>query len=229
MTMHERGGRSAIGLRAAMMSQFESPHGPLGALVGWILANRPSNRRRNLWTVELLQLAPHHRVLEIGCGPGLALQACAAKVSKGHVVGVDHSAVMIGQAWARLDGALKKGRVELLLGGLDRLAELAARPFDRIFSVNVVQFLPDKAVAFAGVFAALAPGGVAAATYQPRGDNQSREEALRMAGEIRTAMEQVGFVGVRVEELPLKPAPAVCVLGRRDASAATQIPPYARA
>ncbi|MFI5014273.1 MAG: class I SAM-dependent methyltransferase [Hyphomicrobiales bacterium] len=187
----------------------------LGAVAGRIMAKRPSNRDRNLWTVELLQLQPHHRVLEIGCGPGLALEACASKLSEGCAVGVDHSATMIGQANARLREAVKRGRVELRLEGLELLEQLERKPFDRIFSVNVVQFLPDKTAAFRSILAALASGGVAATTYQPRNQAPTREDALRMAREISRTMNEAGFVDMRIEELPIKPVPAVCVLGRR--------------
>ena len=204
-----------MNLRTAVVGQFGNPHGLLGAVAGWIMASRPSNRERNLWTVELLELQPRHRVLEIGCGPGLALEACASKLSEGCVVGIDHSATMIGQANSRLREAVKRGRVELCLGGLELLDQLGSTPFDRIFSVNLLMFLPDKAGAFRSIFAALAPAGLAATTYQPRNRTPTREDALRAAGEISRAMIETGFIDVRTEELPLKPAPAVCVLGRR--------------
>ncbi len=56
-----------------LVSQFGNPRGLVGRLAGEFMARRPSNRARNLWTVDLLELRPHHRVLEIGYGPGFAI------------------------------------------------------------------------------------------------------------------------------------------------------------
>ena len=57
-----------------LAGQFGNPHGPLGRLAGRIMATRGSNIERNRWTVDLLELKPHHRVLEVGYGPGLAIE-----------------------------------------------------------------------------------------------------------------------------------------------------------
>ena len=57
--------------------QFERPHGAMGALAGFVMSHRPSNRERNRWTVDLIAPERDARVLEIGCGPGLALAATA--------------------------------------------------------------------------------------------------------------------------------------------------------
>jgi cyclopropane fatty-acyl-phospholipid synthase-like methyltransferase len=204
-----------MSLHAAICRQFEAPKGPFGTLAGWVMAHRPSNRDRNLWTVELLQLQPHHRILEIGCGPGLALGACASRLATGKAIGIDHSPTMINQASVRLRTVVAQGKVELRLGGMELLERPELGLFDRVFSCNVVQFLPDRVAAFKQVFTVLTPDGVVASTYQPRNQNPTREDALRMAAEVRSEMDAVGFVDIRTEELPLKPVPAVCVLGRR--------------
>lgn len=34
--------------------QFERPHGAMGALAGFVMSHRPSNRERNRWTVDLI-------------------------------------------------------------------------------------------------------------------------------------------------------------------------------
>jgi cyclopropane fatty-acyl-phospholipid synthase-like methyltransferase len=203
-----------MSLQATIADQFERPHGRLGRLAGRIMARRGSNIERSRWTVELLQLEPGHRVLEIGCGPGTALCAMAAQLDGGLAVGLDHSALMIGHARHRLRAAIAAGKVELWLGGL---AELEARTnrFDRIFSVNVVQFLPDLDLTFAMLRNQLAPSGRCATTFQPRLGKASRRTALAMAERIERAMRSAGFELLERYELPLQPAPAICVIGRR--------------
>lgn len=183
------------------------------------MANRSSNRRRNAWTVELLNIQPGDRVLEIGCGPGLALEMCAARVGDGRVVGLDHSQTMIDQALARNARFIEAGCVELILGGLDDLHKLNG-PFDKVLSANVAQFFPDRTQAYRAIFDVMAPGGMIATTYQPRHKNAQASDAVRFADDVREQMIAAGFCDIRAEELPLRPVPAVCVLGTRPAMAA---------
>jgi cyclopropane fatty-acyl-phospholipid synthase-like methyltransferase len=203
-----------MSLQTMVVTQFHRPHGILGHIAGWIMAHRPSNRDRNRWTVDLLDIQPDDDVLEIGCGPGLALEACLKRVTRSRVMGLDHSQAMLDQAAARNARALSEGRLILRLGAWESLRD-TEQQFDKIFSVNVVQFLDDPAAAFDVLHATLKPGGTAATTYMPRGKNPTREQAHRMANDVKRCMENSGFIRIKLEELPLNPVPAVCVLGTR--------------
>ena len=55
--------------------QFRRPRGPLGRVAGRIMAQRSSNVERSRWTVERLELNTDARVLELGYGPGLGIEA----------------------------------------------------------------------------------------------------------------------------------------------------------
>ena len=66
--------RRVVSLKSKIVAQFGQPSGPLGALAGRIMAARTSNRFRNEKTVELMNLHPDSRVLEIGCGPAWPCQ-----------------------------------------------------------------------------------------------------------------------------------------------------------
>src|SRR5262245_22268635 len=96
--------------------QFERPHGALGALAGFIMSHRSSNKERNRWTVDLI--APHAkaRVLEIGCGPGLALSLVCERAIGGKIVGLDHSPLMLAQAAKRNAHAIETRVLQLHLG-----------------------------------------------------------------------------------------------------------------
>lgn len=203
-----------MSLRTQIVRQFSKPNGSFGRLAGWIMAHRGSNRRRNAWTVDLLALEPHHHVLELGCGPGLALKACAARVTEGRLVGIDHSEVMIGQAARRLAPEMAAGKVRLKVDGLEAVTSTDT-PFDRVFSLNVVQFLPDMELAYRIFFDALAKGGITATTYQPRTKRPTREQAFAMAEKVSAAMRSAGFKEIKVHNLDLEPVPAICVTGKR--------------
>jgi SAM-dependent methyltransferase len=103
-------------MKSAIYAQFSKPTGVLGRVAGWIMAKRPSNRARNRWTVELLDVEPSDRVLELGFGPGLSIDLIAQRVFNGSVVGIDHSTVMLEQALLRNRRWVALGRVHLYEG-----------------------------------------------------------------------------------------------------------------
>jgi cyclopropane fatty-acyl-phospholipid synthase-like methyltransferase len=178
------------------------------------LSRRGSNLVRNRWTVDLLDPKSGERVLEVGCGPGVALELCLSRMSV-KVVGVDHSALMIAQAGRRNAKAMRAGRLTLIEGTIDDVhGDLA--PFDKTFSINVIQFV-DQPAFVARAKALLRPGGLFAATYQPRHARAIRQDALAMAARVGGFLRDLGFEDIRVEEIDLKPVPAVCVLARRAA------------
>ena len=198
--------------RQAVVSQFVRPRGILGHIAGWVLANRGSNVLRNRWTVDLLDPKGGETVLEAGCGPGVALQLCLSRESV-RAIGVDHSAVMIAQAHKRNRKAIQAGRLKLFEGTIDALPD-GWGPFDKLFSINVVQFV-EQASFIARARQVLKPGGMFAATYQPRHAKATRADAISMAVRLSEILKAQGFSSVRTEELELKPVPAVCVLAVR--------------
>lgn len=202
------------GLRRRIVEQFQRPHGALGRLAGFVLAHRPSNRRRNLWTVERLELAPTDRVLELGFGPGIAIRAAAQRVPQGCVVGLDHSELMARAARRRNARAVAEGRVVLRVGSFDALPGLG-EPFDKIFAVNALMFAGDPDRVLAALRERLRPGGRLALTFQSRRPGATAADSLRGGEDTADRLRRSGFEDVRLEVLPLGRSSAVCVTGRR--------------
>lgn len=201
-------------LKSRLLSQFERPHGLLGHLAGWILARRPSNVLRNRLTVELVNPVAGMRVLEIGCGPGVALQFCLDHEGVS-AMGVDHSALMISHARRRNAKHFRHGRLVLAQGTIEE-APTQVAGFDAIFSINLIQFVDAERFALRAA-SLLKAGGMLAVTYQPRHAHATSADTLRVANMLRSKFSRAGFINVRAEALPLKPLPAVCVLGQLDA------------
>jgi SAM-dependent methyltransferase len=201
-------------MMAHIYSQFARPRGPLGALAGFVMSHRPSNRARNRWTVELI--APHEdaRVLEIGCGPGLALSEMCERMTRGLIVGLDHSALMLKQAAKRNRGAIGKGLLRLQLGDLAALSLLGG-DFDVVCSVNVAMFWKDRRAALHAIRMVMRRGGLLATTHQPRHAGAKSADAFTFADRLRDELRETGFTQIRTERLDLRPLPAVCVLARR--------------
>jgi ubiquinone/menaquinone biosynthesis C-methylase UbiE len=200
-------------LRQAIVQQFGQPTGLVGRVVGLVVATRRSNRERNRGTIELLDIQPDDRVLEIGYGPGLAIQWAAERAVRGKIIGVDHSDVMHRQAARRNAPAINAGLVELHMASVDALPAFDS-PFDKVFAVNVHLFWPDSVRVLARLAALMKPGGTIALTFQPRSRGATNEDTRRGAERIAESLRAAGFGDVRAEILPMKPVDAVCVLGR---------------
>jgi SAM-dependent methyltransferase len=194
-----------------VLGQFHRPHGLGGHLAGWVMAHRPSNRRRNQWVVSLLDVQPTDRVLEIGCGPGIAIRELSRLATHGHIYGIDHSEVMVRMATRRNAAAVRSGRVQVRPGSVENLPGLGEL-LDMVLAVNSMGFWPDPPQRLKELRGRLRPGGQIAIASQPRCPGATSETSGRAAQEIESVLTDAGFTRTRVETLPLDP-PVVCVIG----------------
>ncbi|GJM12230.1 MAG: hypothetical protein DHS20C12_06330 [Pseudohongiella sp.] len=204
-----------MSLRQQIVEQFRQPQGVLGSLAGMIMSNRPSNVARNHWTVDLLDLQPQDRVLEIGFGPGLGIQRAALIATQGLVIGIDHSQVMLQQASKRNAAAISEGRVQLFLGSLENLPPYE-EPFTNIFSANVVQFWDDPVTEFRKLRSMLCSGGKLVSTYMPRNKNASNVSGRAKSEEIEGQLRLAGFNSVQIRELNMEPLCAFSVVATNE-------------
>jgi cyclopropane fatty-acyl-phospholipid synthase-like methyltransferase len=114
--------------------------------------------------VDALPLEPHSRVLEIGCGPGAAARAVAARLVTGHILAIDRSARAIAQARANAAEEIASGRMSVRHVAAEQFAlQPDEAPFDIVFAVRVgaLDGRHPKAgrQALERIAAALAPGG----------------------------------------------------------------------
>ena len=121
---------------------------------------------RLLRVVEQLDLQPGDRVLEIGCGHGVAASFVCERLDGGHLVAVDRSPKMIEAATQRNLKHVRAGRAEFLVAHLESL-DLGDRRFDKILAVRVGLFHrePERAHELATRW--LAPGGTIHAVFDP--------------------------------------------------------------
>ncbi|MEU7690937.1 methyltransferase domain-containing protein [Microbispora hainanensis] len=193
-----------------LVGQAHRPRGVVGWANGWLFALRPSNRKRNVWAVALLDVRPTDRVLEIGFGPGIAIAAFAARAVRGQVFGVDHSQAMVRQAARRNAAAIRAGRVHLTQASVAELPSFGD-PLDAILAVNSVGFWPEPVERLGELRRLLRPGGRIALVSQPRCPGATRDTTARAAQELGGLLTRAGFTRPRVETLDLDP-PAACVL-----------------
>ena len=127
---------------------------------------------RIAWALELLAPARGERVLESGCGAGVAAAELGAVGCE--VTALDRSAKAIEAAAARLGG-----RSRLICGALET-SDLPAAAFDAVLAINVNLFWTTDGAGLAALRRTLAPGGRLALVFDAPGEAQAKRigEAL---------------------------------------------------
>lgn len=116
--------------------------------------------------VDQLGIRPGDRVLEIGCGHGVAATMVCERLDGGHLTAVDRSAKMIAAAERRNAAHVEAGTAEFLVRRLEDL-DLGDRRFDLVFAVRVRLFEREPERARALVEPWLAPGGEVRSFFDP--------------------------------------------------------------
>ena len=114
--------------------------------------------------VDGLGIRPGDRVLEIGCGHGVAATFVCERPDGGRLTAIDRSATMIAAARRRNARYVDAGTAEFLVAELEQL-DLGERRFDLVFAVRVGLFHrePDRTRSLAERW--LAPGGTVHAFF----------------------------------------------------------------
>jgi ubiquinone/menaquinone biosynthesis C-methylase UbiE len=126
-------------------------------------------------TLKAAALEPHHKVLDVACGPGIV--ACAAAKQAGHVTGIDLTPAMIEQAKAR---QAREG-----LANCDwRVGDATALPFadagfDRVLTRYSFHHMPEPIRALKEMARVARPGGrVVVIDATPTAQTQAAYDAM---------------------------------------------------
>lgn len=103
-----------------------------------------SDRLRGI--VDQLDLRPADRILEIGCGHGVAATLVCERLEGGRLTAVDRSSKMVEAAIRRNAAYVRAGTAEFLVAALEDL-DLGDRRFDKVFAVRVGLFDRDPSAA----------------------------------------------------------------------------------
>jgi ubiquinone/menaquinone biosynthesis C-methylase UbiE len=107
--------------------------------------------------VDELGIRPTDRVLEIGCGHGVAATMVCERLEAGTLTAIDRSAKMIEAARRRNAVHVETGKAEFLVAELEDV-DLGDRRFDVVFAARVALFHREPKRAHALVEPWLAPG-----------------------------------------------------------------------
>jgi SAM-dependent methyltransferase len=133
--------------------------------------------------VDSLDLRPDARVLEIGCGTGVAAELLCRRVPDGHVTALDRSGAAAAHAEKRLARWIDAGIADVVERDLTRFHG-DGRPYDVVLAINVNVFWAGPAAeAVARVSDLLADDGAAHLWFEPPpgGDATAAGEGARSA------------------------------------------------
>lgn len=175
-------------------SHFGTPRGARGWLAAQVVARLTGDANR--WMLECLEVGPEDHVLDVGCGPGLAV-AAAVEAGCARVVGVDASQTMVRQARRRNRTAARRGLVEIHRADAARLPFPDAS-FTRVGSLNSLQFWPSPDDGLGELRRVLAPGGRVAVVLMARSDDPVGPEPPPWMEQTADRIRAAGFADLRV-------------------------------
>jgi len=117
---------------------------------------------------------------------------------------------MVFQAARHNKELIEKGKLKLILKSVDELTP-ALGLFDKIYSMNAVQFWRDPAAVFRRLRTLLKPGGIILTAYMPRHAGAKDEDAVKKGRQIEAHLREAGFGEVRTQTRMMKPV-AVAML-----------------
>lgn len=135
---------------------FNHPTGVFGWMGGIFMAreNRETARR----ALQLLEVQPHDKVLEIGFGPGVGIELLANSSPAHAVAGVDPSPEMCEQARVRNAANVRAGKVTLWRAPVEALP-FSNATFDKALAIRSLDLWPDTGAGLREIRRVIRSGG----------------------------------------------------------------------
>jgi protein-L-isoaspartate O-methyltransferase len=165
------------------------------------------------WAVDLLDVQPGDRVLEIGGGHGMAASLIAERLVTGYILGVDRSETMMEAATRRNRQHVEAGRAKFRTVPLERW-EPDGAGFDKALAINVRLFGDLGHPGVAAVRESLVAGGRLYVVFQPPATGTKA-----LVDAFARSLASNGFTVERATTEVVAAAPVTCVVARRDAHA----------
>jgi SAM-dependent methyltransferase len=150
------------------------------------VAGKASERLR--WAVETLNVDPDDRILEVGCGHGVAVSLVCDRLDGGRITAVDRSRKMVAAATKR--NREHAGKVRFVTASIEH-ADLGDEAYDKAFAVHVAA-LHESGPALDAVRRRLLPGGLLYLFTQAPGWRAARP-AEGFAAELVATLDGAGF------------------------------------
>jgi arsenite methyltransferase len=186
-----------------LAAQLARPHGWFGRVIMTRALNR-GNRELIRATLDLLELSPNSRLLDVGFGGGLSLELAARRGVR-HLGGVDPSEVAVERLRKRPSRWLKGAELSVKEGSVEALP-FGDAEFDAVLSTNTIYFWPELGLALSELRRVLASGGQLALGFSSNEKLKSLPVTrhgfiFHAPGDLLAGAAQAGFENVRLVEL----------------------------
>lgn len=160
---------------------------------------------RIAWSIGHLGIEPGDRLLEIGCGRGVAMAEISPLLVDGHITGLDRSDSAISSAEERNRASIASGKTALVQAAL---ADWSGpdHAFGKIFAINVNLFWLEAARELKVIGSLLAPGGRLFLFFEPPSVGQITTIEHAIAVRLKAA-------GYALERTMYGPSPKPPLLG----------------
>lgn len=135
--------------------QASNPKGMLGKIVGFIMSYE--TKKVNQVALDLLNLKPNDKVLEVGFGHGKTIRDACNSSEIRKFIGIDISETMLSVAQKSNKKFIDKGLVELKLSGVDSIPS-QDNYFDKVLTVHTLYFWKDIQKSFNELHRVMKPG-----------------------------------------------------------------------
>jgi ubiquinone/menaquinone biosynthesis C-methylase UbiE len=180
---------------ALWMDNLKKPEGFFGELIGEYLAQ--DFYETNMWAIHLLDIQEGEKILEIGFGPGIAVEEVIKTTAASFVGGFDYSELMVAAAKKRNTCAVQEGKVDLRHGNVISPPSFGIL-FDKCVVINNIMYWPKPIVSLKKVRGMLKPGGFISLVFH-------REQKQFLAGlchdeicQYISLLERAGFSDIQV-------------------------------
>ena len=154
------------------------------------------------WVIPELLIAEDAQILDVGCGGGANIARMLAKCPKGHITGIDYSALAIERATDYNYHAVVDKNC-LIIGGNATQMPLAKDRFDLVTAFETIYFWPSLDLGISELFRVLKPGGTCVIANELDGLDPSFRKMERSVGmlvytieEITRVLTQTGFTDI---------------------------------
>jgi ubiquinone/menaquinone biosynthesis C-methylase UbiE len=173
------------------------------------------------WLVSLLAIEPTDRVLEIGSGPGVAIELLAARATQGFVAGVDPSDVMVREARERNRAGVLNGQVDVRQGDAASLPFPDAT-FTKALALHSIYFWPSIELGLRDLHRVLRLGGRLAIGVRMHDPSAGLFNPARYGltdgqlHDVRSLLDSRGFNVINVQNRKLRRETIAAIVARRE-------------
>jgi ubiquinone/menaquinone biosynthesis C-methylase UbiE len=140
-----------------LAAQLRQPSGLFGKILMGDFLNQ-HNEKMNNFAVEMLDLQPTDRVLDIGFGGGVTIKKMLTTIDAGKIYGVDFSQEMVEKAKHKFRSAIEADKVSIEFADV-RTLPFESNTFDKICTVNTIYFWDEPLASLQEIKRVIKNGG----------------------------------------------------------------------